>query len=143
MIKWNVAVGCDLFAKFLRLNSVLVDLGELITRISIFLKLYNVYLCLKAIVFSINYHMPVTWSRIFLMFIQLQSKMISFYTFLMIAFNPSKLADLLTGIRNLLNRLIIAITTYPCHVSRGRVINIKSPRGKGKNYPNSKILISS
>ena len=39
-------LGCALFSKFLRHNPVLIDFSELSTRISSFLNLDNVYLCL-------------------------------------------------------------------------------------------------
>ena len=44
-----IKIGCTLFSKFLRYNPVLIDLGEPGTRISIFLNLDNVYLCLQPI----------------------------------------------------------------------------------------------
>ena len=40
----TITIGCTLFSKFFGRNPVLVDLGELITRILRFLKLDNVYL---------------------------------------------------------------------------------------------------
>ena len=46
--------------------------------------------------------------------------LIPFYHFLMVSFDPSKLADMLPGIKNLLNRLTIAIINYPYHVTRVR-----------------------